>query len=183
MEKTFKKSRIQAKLLTTAIAIVAAVALPQIFHGVGIISGTGAMLGTTFLPMHFPVLIAGLIAGPWGGAVAGAVSPVLSYAISGMPAAGILPFMAIELSVYGLVCGLFQKVKTPSVVGLIAAMLAGRLVKTAAVAVAVYAMNVTSVTVLSVWTSVLTGLPGILLQLAVIPLLIYRLRGFNKYYD
>ena len=56
------------------------VLLPQAFH----MFGTAA--GMTFLPMHIPVLMAGLIIGPVCGLVTGVVSPVLSCLFTGMPA-------------------------------------------------------------------------------------------------
>ena len=58
------KKVIRKKTAATVLAVIAAVVLPQVFHSVGIVSGTGPALGQSFLPMHLPILIAALIAGP-----------------------------------------------------------------------------------------------------------------------
>lgn len=182
LENALVKNKIWARVIAFAVAVAGAVGLPQLFHFLGYASGTGAMLGSIFLPMHLTVLAAALVAGPIVGFVSGAVSPLLSFAISGMPAAVMLPFMAVELAVYGLVCGLLRRTKIPVIFQLIIGQAAGRLVKAAVVAIAFYAFN-GPVTVASVWSSIWTGLPGIVLQWALIPLLVYRLAGLRKYYD
>ncbi len=82
--------------LLLAIGIV----LPQVFHLTG-----GPASGATFLPMHIPVLIAGLLLGPAYGLIVGVVTPFLSFLITGMPVVARLPFMVVELTVYGLVAG------------------------------------------------------------------------------
>ena len=165
----------KAKALFTAIAIIAAVALPQVFHAIGVLSGTGTQVGATFLPMHIPVILAGFLAGPVVGALVGALSPLLSYLISGMPTAALLPFMAIELLGYGLVSGLLAERKMPVIVKVFAVMVAGRALKAVAVLFTVYVLGGDSAAIVAIWTSIVTGLPGIVLQLALIPLLIYRI--------
>ena len=66
------KLSLSTKAAATVLAIVAAVALPQLFHVIGAVSGQGTMLGVAFLPMHLPIIFVGLIAGPAVGAIAGA---------------------------------------------------------------------------------------------------------------
>lgn len=58
------KLSLSTKAAATVLAIVAAVALPQLFHVIGAVSGQGTMLGVAFLPMHLPIIFVGLIAGP-----------------------------------------------------------------------------------------------------------------------
>ena len=180
---TLNKTSLKAKTITTILAIATAIVLPQLFHVMGIISGTGAMLGSVFLPMHIPVFVAGLMAGPVVGIIAGAVSPLVSFAISGMPAAALLPFMMFELAGYGLVSGLLVHVKMPVFAKLVIAQVAGRVVRGIAIAIAVFGFGNQAVQLASIWTSVAQGLPGILLQWAIIPLLLYRMEGLKKYYD
>lgn len=176
------KKNIIAKAITVIAAIAASVALPQVFHLIGVLSGTGAAAGTAFLPMHIPVLLAGLLAGPWVGFIAGLVSPVLSFAISGMPAVTLLPFMTVELAAYGLAAGLMSKTKLPVTAQLAVAMIGGRLARALAVLVSVNLLGGAG-NVIGVWDAAVTGIPGIALQLSVIPLLIYRLKGLKKLYE
>ena len=157
----------------TVLAIVAAVALPQLFHVIGAVSGQGTMLGVAFLPMHLPIIFVGLIAGPAAGAIAGAAAPLASFLLSGMPMLAMLPLMMVELFAYGLVAGLLREVKLPSLVKVVIVQLAGRVVLTAATAIAVFAFG-SSKTVAATWTSDLAaGLPGLALQWALIPLAAY----------
>ena len=155
------KLSLSTKAAATVLAIVAAVALPQLFHVIGAVSGQGTMLGVAFLPMHLPIIFVGLIAGPAVGAIAGATAPAM------------LPLMMVELCAYGLVAGLLREVKLPSLAKVVIAQLAGRVVLTAATAIAVFAFG-SSKAVAATWTSDLAaGLPGLALQWALIPLAAY----------
>ena len=67
-----KKIRVPAlRILTAVIAASSAVLLPQVFHAIGVISGTGAAAGAALLPMHLPVILCGFLAGPSAGIIAG----------------------------------------------------------------------------------------------------------------
>lgn len=167
------KMTIKAKTLALVTALVAAVALPQLFHALGAVSGLGTALGESFLPMHLPVIIVGIIAGPAVGALTGLCAPLISFALSGMPSAVVLPFMMVELCFYGLASGVLTKVKMPVILKVVLAQVIGRLARMAAIFAAVTFFDSTSLTVSSVWTAVLTGLPGIILQLVLIPLLVF----------
>ncbi|MBQ8687689.1 MAG: ECF transporter S component [Ruminococcus sp.] len=177
------KKGILAKAITACIAIAAAVLLPQIFHGIGVLSGTGAAVGSTLLPMHIPVLLAGFLGGPLAGIAAGVFSPMISSAISGMPAAALLPFMILELGTYGLVSGMLSKSRMNGFLALILTQIAGRMVRAAAVLGAVYLLGNEQLTGASAYAFITAGLFGILLQWAVIPMLRTRLEGLKKFYD
>lgn len=167
------KLSLTTKAMATLLAIVAAVALPQLFHAIGAVSGQGTALGVAFLPMHLPIIFVGLIAGPAAGAVAGAAAPLVSFLLSGMPMLAMLPLMMVELCVYGLTAGLLRMVKLPSLAKVVIAQLAGRVALTVATAVAVFAFG-SSNAIAATWTSDLAaGLPGLALQWALIPLAAY----------
>jgi len=160
---------VRNKTLTVIAAVAAALALPQLFHFAGMISGLGAMPGAAFLPMQIPVFIAGFLAGPVVGIAAGIFSPLISHAIVGMPSSIILPYMMIELAGYGLIAGLLCNVKMPFIVKLLIAQIAGRAFRAAAL-----------MSFPAIWEITIIGVPGILLQWAFIPLLMYRLEGLKQ---
>ena len=168
---------IKAQALATGLAIVGAVVIPQIFHILGMVSGTGTAPGETFLPMHLPIILVGLLAGPYAGAVAGAAGPLLSFLLTKMPVASALPFMMIELFAYGLFAGLLRNAKMPSVAKVALAQILGRVVRAAAILFAVYVLSGESIGVASVWMSVVKGLPGLALQWSLIPLIVYRVEN------
>lgn len=181
--KTDAKPRLSVKTqtLATLAAIVGAVAVPQIFHALGAISGLGTALGETFLPMHLPIILVGLLAGPYAGAISGLLGPLASFALSGMPGIAMLPFMMIELCAYGLFAGLLRNVKMPTIAKVIAVQLAGRAVRAAALLLAVYALGNESVSIESIWMSVATGVFGLVLQWTLLPLIVYRVENLKKY--
>lgn len=180
--KTLDKPRLSLKAQTiwAAGAIVGAVALPQIFHLMGAVSGLGTKLGEAFLPMHLPIILAGLLAGPYAGAIAGSLSPLISFALSGMPSAAMLPFMMIELCIYGLVSGLLRNKGFPVIGKVLMAQVSGRAVRAAAIAFSVYALGNDTVKISVIWTSISSGIFGLALQWALIPLIVYRVENESR---
>ena len=162
----------KSKTFAGLLAVAGALALPQLVHWLGAVSGMGSALGETFLPMHLAVILAGLFAGPLVGLAAGAISPAVSFLLSGMPAAAVLPFMTVELAGYGLAAGLLASVRMPAFFKLLIAQVAGRALRSAAVLIAFYGFG-GGLPVSSIWTSIVTGLPGIVLQWALVPLIVF----------
>ena len=177
MNTSITKKIVLYKVVALFAAIVASVILPQIFHAIGTISGTGAKVASAFLPMHIPVILAGFIGGPAVGVIAGILSPLASFAISGMPTAALLPFMVIELGVYGLVSGLISTAKLNSFTQLIIVQIAGRAARALAVLVSIYVIGNSALTVASIGEFITAGLFGIVLQWAFIPLAADKIRG------
>lgn len=172
---TSKKLSVKTQTIGALIALVSAVALPQLVHVIGAASGMGTSLGEIFLPMHLPIILVGLLAGPYAAGAAGLLSPLVSFALTGMPSSVMLPFMMIELCVYGICAGLLKDVKLPTIAKVLIAQIAGRLVRAGAIAVGFYVFDsVVDPTV--ALTSITAGLFGIILQLVIIPLAVYRLK-------
>ena len=158
------------------------VVLPIAFHAI-------PNAGSIFLPMHIPVLLCGLVCGWPYGLVCGLLGPFLSSLLTGMPPAAILPSMMVECAVYGAVSGIVLKiVRTGNTtrdlyIALVIAMIAGRVVSGIAKAL-ILSPGIT----MSAWVaaSFVTALPGILVQLVVIPLLVnllIRIRMIPKRYN
>ena len=167
------KLSLSTKAAATVLAIVAAVALPQLFHVIGAVSGQGTMLGVAFLPMHLPIILVGLLAGPYAGAIAGAFGPLVSFALSGMPGLAMLPFMVIELAAYGLIAGLLRTANMPTIAKVLLVQVGGRAMRAAAILFAVGVLGNTTVAMATIWMSVLAGLPGLILQWGLIPLIMF----------
>lgn len=161
------------RLVFAAVCAALCVVLPIAFH---VIPKAGSVL----LPMHLPVLLCGLACGPVYGLLCGILGPVLSSVLTGMPPAAMLPAMICELAVYGLVSGLLLRlVRTGKpvlnlYVSLVGAMLAGRLCYGVLNALIFKAGEYS----LAVWmtSAFVTGLPGILVQLVVVPVLVLALQ-------
>ncbi len=160
------------KAIITAVCMALCVVLPLAFHAV-------PNAGSIYLPMHIPVLLCGLICGWSFGLACGIVGPLLSSLLTGMPPAAVLPAMVIELAVYGIVAGLgmalvrTKKLSADLYISLIAAMLTGRIVAGVAKAL-IFAAGSTT---MAAWATsyFVTGLPGIVIQLILIPAIVIAL--------
>ncbi len=161
------------KIVITALSIALCVVLPLAFHAV-------PKAGILYLPMHLPVLLGGLIVGPVYGAVIGLLGPLFSSLLTGMPASAMLPSMMVELMLYGLFTGLFMMfIKTKYIyldlyISLVAAMLVGRI--GAGIAKALIFASGTEYSI-AAWATgyFVTGIVGIIIQLAIVPSLYYAL--------
>ena len=130
--------------------------------------------------MHLPVLLCGFVCG-WPYALAvGLLAPMTRHLMRGMPPLMTAICMSFELAAYGALTGLFYKLfpkKTVFLyVSLILAMLGGRVVWGLA-AWAIYPLFAKALT----WQifaadAFVKAIPGIILQIAVIPPLVLALR-------
>ena len=174
-----QKLSVKAQTIGAIIAIISAVAVPQILHVIGAASGLGTALGEIFLPMHLPIILAGLLAGPYAAGIAGLLGPLVSHLLTGMPGSVMLPFMMIELAVYGISAGMLRNVKIPNIAKVLIAQILGRAVRDGAILIAFYAFG-SAIKPAVILSSISAGLIGIVLQLIVIPLAVYRLRSADN---
>lgn len=167
--------------IATGLAIIAAIALPQLLHVLGKMSGLGKGLGVAFCPMHLPVILVGLLAGPFAGAITGALSPIVSSLLTHMPSGPNLPLMVVELFGYGLVSGFLRNVKMPAIVKVLIAQVAGRATRMLAVIAGLqfFGLNPEKFPVVEIWLSVPRTIIGIVLQLALIPLIVFWVRNLD----
>lgn len=140
------------------------IALPRIFH---IVAGTNA--GATFLPMHIAVLIGALTFGTISASIIAGSSIVFSYLLTGMPGIDRLPYMLVELVIYAILLGLFNK-KFNSAISLIITMILGRIIYSGILFVAVNLFEMPTYGI-SVIQSIQTGIPGIIIQLICVPVI------------
>lgn len=159
--------------------------LAAFFLALGIImpflTGQIPGIGNMLLPMHIPVLVCGYVCGwQWGLAV-GFVVPLLRSAMFGMPP--MMPTaaaMAFELGVYGAATGILNKVLPDKAayvyVSLVGAMVAGRLVW-GIVSIPLYGVAGKAFSwQIFMGGALLNAVPGILLQLVLIPVIIMSLK-------
>ena len=153
----------QVKQLTlSAFFLALGLVLPFAFHSFG------PQAGTVFLPMHIPVLLCGFVCGP----AYGMLTPLLSSALTGMPP--LMPTgiaMCLELSTYGFLSGWMTK-KLPLYPSLIITMLAGRAVSGLANLVLLSMAHKAYTMQIFLTAAFVTAIPGIVLQLVMIPLLV-----------
>lgn len=140
-----------------------------------IITGGIPTIGNMLLPMHIPVLFCGLICGWQYGLVIGFVAPLLRSVLFGMPPMyPVAIAMAFELAAYGLIIGLVYGLLQKRGVGalyisLLTAMVGGRLVWGLA-EILLLGLAGNAFTMQAFLSgALLTAVPGIVLQLVLIP--------------
>lgn len=158
-------------LILGGLFVALGIVVPIAFHSIG--------AGPVFLPMHIPVLLAGFITGPAIGGLVGAVTPILSSLLTGMPP--LMPpkaqMMVAELAVYGLLSGFAYRTKKLHVVlSLVIAMFGGRIVYgiLAAYVLPLFGFNPVPV-FYPITAGLVTSLPGIVIQLLLIPPIVWLL--------
>ena len=136
-----------------ALCIALCVVLPMAFHAI-------PNAGQVILPMHIPVLICGLICGWHFGLLCGLAGPLFSSLLTGMPPVALLPSMMVE--------------HADLYISLVTAMIIGRI---AAGIVKGFILSRGGFT-FDMWltTHFVTALPGIAIQLALIPSLFVALQ-------
>lgn len=139
-----------------------------------------AMPGKILLPMHLPVFLMGLFCGPLYGAIGGFITPILSAVLTGMPVLfPMMPIMAAELLTYGLISGLmYNKLKLPLYPSLLIAMLCGRI--SYGIIFAIIVAPKFSAVKAAVFGAVTEGIPGIIIQLILIPTVVYATKRYFR---
>lgn len=178
-----KQSRGIRKLVLSAMFMAIGLILP-------FITGQIQQVGNMLLPMHIPVLFCGLICGWQYGAVVGFILPLLRYLLFGMPP--IFPTgvsMAFELAAYGAFIGMFMQLLSREKSGgksrnyivnlylsLVGAMLAGRIVWGLVRFILARATMQPFTLEMFMAGAFLTAIPGILIQLILIPAVMAALK-------
>ena len=141
-------------------------------------------IGSMLCPMHIPALLCGFFCGwPWGLAV-GLIAPVLRSLLFGMPPMfPVAVCMSAELATYGAVSGLlYSKLprnKASIYISLLTAMVAGRLVWGVAHFLCA-GLNVSAFGLSAFWAgAITTAIPGIIVQIVLIPFLVMALEKYN----
>lgn len=138
------------------------------------------MLGNIYLPMHIPILLCGYFCGWKYGLIVGLIAPLFRSFLLGMPPMfPIAVSMSFELATFGFLTGLLHSVLPKKIgflyVSLVGAMLGGRLVAGVANTILYGIADRPYGFETFITASFVVALPGILIQLALIPILVSRI--------
>ena len=163
-----------SKITLAALFIALALVLP-------FFTGQIPQIGKTLCPMHIPVMLAGFLCGPWYGLAVGIISPLLRFALFGMPV--IMPtgiIMSVELASYGFVVGILYKMLPRSrsnvYVSLIVAMIIGRIIWGIMHVLFFQLGNYEFSWAMFIAGGFTNSIPGIILQIVIVPLVVLRAR-------
>lgn len=157
-------------LVTAGLCLALGVAMPTLFHMVG--------LGSAFLPMHIPVLLCGLLCGWRLGLLCGIMTPLLCSLLTGMPP--LFPTgvsMMFELAGYGAFTGFLYRAKQCNLyLALVGAMLGGRAVYGVVNAVLMGVSGQAYGMAAFLAGAFANAVPGIIAQLIFVPLIVVALQ-------
>lgn len=152
--------------------------LSAMFLALGLVlpffTGQIPQIGSMLLPMHLPVFLCGLICGWQYGAAVGFVVPLLRCLLFGMPPLLTAIAMAFELLTYGLLSGLLYSRSRWQCIfalyrSLLLAMVGGRVVWGVVRVLMTGVAGQPFTWQLFLSGALLTAIPGIVLQLVLIP--------------
>lgn len=156
------------KLVVGAMMISLGVILPIFFHLLG--------LGKSFLPIHIPVIIGGIILGPFEGLIIGALSPILSSLITGMPP--LMPpyafLMMVELSIIGFLSGfIYRKYPKNIFIVILMTVISGRIVWGVVAWVFFPILGMGKISIFyPITAGIITCIPGLIIQILIIPIIL-----------
>lgn len=145
------------------------------------LTGQIPSIGSRLLPMHIPALLTGYICGPIYGLLIGFILPLFRSLVFSMPPMyPIAIAMAFELAVYGFIVGLLYKVFPKKTIyiylSLVIAMIAGRIVW-GLVSYILFGISGSEFSLeMFIGIGFVNALPGILIQVLLIPAIVVLLR-------
>lgn len=173
-----KKQDSLVKMILSALFLALAYLMP-------FLTGQIQSIGNKLCPMHIPVILCGFICGWYWGLSVGFIAPLLRSFTLGMPI--LFPnavAMAVELAVYGAVSGLmykiFPKKKIYIYPSLLISMISGRIVWGLAM-YSLMGIKGSGFTLDAFYAGAfLNALPGIIIQIILIPILVMIFDGAKK---
>lgn len=157
------------KTVMSGLILAFGILIPYVFHMTGI-------NGSIFLPMHIPILLAGFVVGPLYAFILGIITPILNHLISGMPQFPMVLVMIFELATFGFVSGFIYKKSKNIIISLISSIIIGRMVGAIIVLLIGTVFNIKFIPINVYLTGAfITGLPGIIIQFILIPIIVKAL--------
>lgn len=163
------------ELVWASLFLAISVIISYIFH-------VTSLPGQVFLPMHIPVLLCGAILDKKYRVIVGILVPFVNSVLLGMPP--LYPTavsMAFELATYGFIIGLLYKDKKCNIfVSLISAMLVGRIVSGIVNYVLLTVGGGGFIFATFMTSTFVKAVPGVIIQLMLIPAILKTLEYNNK---
>lgn len=169
------------KLVWASFLLVLGIILPRLIN----FAGTQA-LGNLISPMHIPVFLSGLILGPFYGLIVGFITPLFSTLLFAMPPMmpPITILMAFELAAFGLIAGYLYSTKSKNIyLTLVTAMILGRFVYGLALISVGPIFNFNPPFIPFMQGAFITGIPGMVIQLVVIPPIVKKIKPVKEFSD
>lgn len=140
-------------------------------------------IGAKLCPLHIPVLLCGFVCGWKWGLTVGFIAPLFRSLLTGgfPPMFPTAVCMAFELATYGALTGLLHRIlpqkKAYIYCSLVCAMIAGRLLWGVAMFICMGINGGTFTFAAFIAGAFTNAIPGIILQLAIIPLIVMLLEN------
>jgi len=160
-------------LVLSGLFLAMGIVLPMFAHLLG--------LGNNILPMHIPVLLCGFVCGWPFGLIVGFITPLINSLLTGMPPLfPVAVAMSLELATYGFMAGFLYKILPKKnlfvYLALVVSMIFGRIIWGAAMLLILGIGGKTFTWAAFIGGSVIGAVPGIIIQIILIPILIIALK-------
>lgn len=169
MIKKIPTERIICNIVLISLGIVLSMMI-NVFNG----------LYQVVLPIHIPVIIAGLLLGPISGINVAVLAPILSNVFCGSPHVEDLLLIIFELICYGYISG-FMKNKNQNIyITLIISLILGRTIYFVCLWILT---NVSTIDLFSIEKTIKTIIketPGIIIQIIIIPPILKKMKSGLK---
>jgi thiamine transporter ThiT len=185
MNLTSEKTNQHAVLLSSTQKMILSAAFMALGLLLPFVTGQIPQIGSTLLPMHIPVLLCGFLCGWPYGLLVGFITPLFRSVLFGMPP--IYPTaaaMAFELAAYGFFSGFFYG-KFPKKISftyftLLLTMFLGRIIWGVVSMLLYGAMGKGFTWAMFMGGAFLNAIPGIILQILLIPALVSTFQKFSN---
>lgn len=161
------------KIILNIVLIVLGVVLSMM---VNVFKGLYGMI----LPIHIPVIIAGLLLGPISGINVAVLTPILSNIFCGFPRFEELFFIIFELFCYGCIAGFLRNRNINTYLILIILSILARVVYFGGIWILGDIISVGDISIKSIIKIIIEQIPGMILQIIVIPPLLKKLKSGVK---
>lgn len=149
------------------------VALPILFHALG--------AGMVFLPMHLPILVCGLLVSAPVAFAVGFVTPLVSFALTGMPPTPINLLMTLELGTLAVAASLMHKhLRAHVIVAVLVAMVCARAVGGLERLALAPLMDLPQSAMAYITFSLITSWPGIAIQIVTAPAIVATINTISR---
>lgn len=158
------------KITASALIVAMGILVPIFFHALG--------LGSAFLPMFWPLVIGCFFLPFYLAVLTGILTPVLSFIITGMPPIS-PPILFLLIVQLGVLTGIINLVYNRTRLGIFFSLLIAILIERCVLYVLVVPLSsmLGLPPKLASAAIVIQGLPGVFLILAIIPMLVGRLKS------
>lgn len=132
------------------------------------------------LPIHIPVIIAGLLLGPISGINVAVLAPILSNIFCGSPHVEDLSLIIFELVCYGCIAGFMKNKNLNIYISLMISLILGRAIYFGGLWILTNVSIIDAFSIKNTIKTILKEIPAIIIQIIVVPPILKKMKAGLK---